>query len=100
MSSRQAKRALPTNSRRWRAIRAQVLMEQPLCPLCEAQGKTVAAVDVDHRDNNPHNNARQNLWGLCRRHHSEKTATEQAGRDWQAKGCDASGWPLARSGEG
>jgi 5-methylcytosine-specific restriction protein A len=94
---RQAKRALNTGSAAWRAIRAQVLSEQPLCPLCHAEGRAVPAVDVDHKDNNPSNNARENLWGLCRSHHSEKTAVEQAGGEWQAKGCGADGWPLARS---
>ena len=94
MSSR--KRDLHTGDPRWRAIRARVLAEQPLCPLCHALGRLVAAVDVDHRDGNNANHDRANLWGLCRSHHSEKTATEKAGRKFKPKGCDIHGNPLSR----
>lgn len=93
-NDRQARRGLNTGSARWRALRAQVLREQPLCPLCQAAGKIEAAVDVDHKDNDSHNNARSNLWGLCKAHHSEKTATEMAGKAWQPKGTGTDGWPI------
>lgn len=93
-SDRQARRGLNTGSARWRALRAQVLREQPLCPLCQAAGRVEAAVEVDHKDNNSHNNARPNLWGLCKVHHSEKTATEMAGKTWTPKGTGTDGWPI------
>lgn len=92
--NRQARRGLHTASKRWRAIRQQVLAEQPLCPVCEAQGRIEPAVDVDHIDNDSHNNSRENLRGLCKSHHSEKTATEARGGTWRMKGVDANGWPL------
>jgi 5-methylcytosine-specific restriction enzyme A len=92
---RQRRRALHTGSKRWRAIREQVLAEQPLCPLCAP--RIVPAVDVDHKDGNDANNSRENLWGLCRSHHSEKTATEMAGKEFKPKGCDAHGNPHGRS---
>lgn len=92
--NRQADRGLNTNSKRWKAIRAQVLAEQPLCPICERQGRIEPAVEVDHRDNDSHNNARENLWGLCTPHHSEKTNAEMRGETWKVKGCDANGWPI------
>lgn len=91
---RQARRGLNTGSTRWRALRAQVLREQPLCPLCMKAGKVEPAVDVDHKDGNSHNNARDNLWGLCKPHHSEKTATEMSGKTWTPKGVGTDGWPL------
>jgi len=94
LSSR--KRDLHTGDRRWRAIREQVLSEQPLCPLCQALGHTVPATDVDHKDGNNANHARSNLWGLCHSHHSEKTATEMAGNAFVAKGCDVDGNPVGR----
>ena len=53
-------------------------------------------MDVDHRDGNNANHERANLWGLCRSHHSEKTATEKAGRKFKPKGCDIHGNPLSR----
>lgn len=63
---------------RWRRIRAQVLREEPVCRDCDAP-----SVEVDHisprrleleagRDPD----RRENLQGLCRRHHSAKTARE------------------------
>lgn len=78
----------------WRRLRAQILAEQPLCPICQMQGRIEPAVDVDHKDNDPHNNARENLWGLCREHHSEKTRAEMMGERWKVKGCDADGFPI------
>lgn len=91
---RQRTRQYHTGSKTWRAIRAQVLSEQPLCPICQAQGRTVAAVEVDHRDNDSHNNERSNLWGLCSAHHADKTFTEARGGTFRMKGCDAQGVPI------
>ena len=93
-NSRQADRGLNTNSKRWKAIRAQVLAEQPLCPICQRQGRVVPAVDVDHKDNDSHNQERSNLWGLCREHHAEKSFSEANGRTWKVKGCNERGEPI------
>lgn len=91
--TRRRSRALHTDTKVWRAIRAQVLTEQPLCLICQMQGKIEPAVHVDHIDNDAHNNERSNLQGLCARHHSEKTAAEMRGKIWRVKGCDANGFP-------
>lgn len=92
--TRQRDRALHTGSAEWRRLRAQVLAEQPLCPICQKLGRLEPAVEVDHKDNNSHNNARSNLWGLCASHHSEKTAAEMDGGRWVVKGCDTDGFPI------
>ena len=91
---RQSSRGLHTGSKRWKQIRQQVLMEQPLCPVCQRTGKTYPAEHVDHIDGDSHNNSRDNLQGLCARHHSEKTRAEMDGREWRIKGHDARGLPL------
>ena len=91
---RQARRGLNTGSTRWRALRQQVLNAHPLCPLCFAAGRIEPAIEVDHKDGNSHNNSLENLWGLCKPHHSEKTATEMAGKKWTPKGTGTDGWPI------
>ena len=70
-------RTLALNGAAWRRLRASVLAEQPLCPECEAAGYLEAAVEVDHVDNDPTNNARENLQGLCKSHHSQKTQRDR-----------------------
>lgn len=93
------RRALATNSTRWRELREGVLRRNPLCVHCAQRGLTRAAVDVDHIDGNPMNNLSTNLQGLCRECHSRKTARENFGfgRDpskTRVVGCDADGNPL------
>lgn len=78
-ADRQAKRALPTNCAAWRAIRADVLAEQPLCRHCEQANRVTVATEVDHVDGNDSNNDRANLQGLCKPCHSRKTAAENQG---------------------
>ena len=85
-------RLLPLNSEAWRKLRAHVLAGEPLCRHCTAMGLTVAATEIDHRDNNPANNDRVNLCPLCKPCHSRKT-----GRDMGHNvrmGCDVHGMPL------
>lgn len=62
----------------WRKIRAGVLRLEPCCRTCAAQGRRVEAVEVDHIDGNSRNNATANLRPLCRHHHSQRTARDQA----------------------
>jgi 5-methylcytosine-specific restriction protein A len=92
LAERNARRTLALNGATWRKLRATVLREQPMCPVCEAEGKLVPAVDVDHIDNDASNNARDNLMGLCRPHHSVKTNVDHYGR--RVRGCDVNGIPL------
>ena len=70
-------RTLPLTSAAWRKLRRSVLHGEPLCRMCTAQGKTVVATDVDHRDNNPANNELVNLQPLCASCHSRKTMRDQ-----------------------
>lgn len=77
--SRQAKRAMPTNSRAWRWLRSYVLSRDPLCVMCKGDGRIVVATEVDHIDGDATRNTLDNLQGLCRSHHSRKTATENGG---------------------
>ena len=62
----------------WRKVREGVLRLEPNCRLCAAQGARVEAVEVDHIDGDPMNNRTTNLRPLCRRHHSQRTARDQA----------------------
>lgn len=84
--NRQRRRALPTNSKAWRSIRADVLAGEPLCRHCARDGKTTAATDVDHIDDDATNNDPANLQPLCRRCHSVKTVADQGGRVGNLKG--------------
>ena len=87
-------RTLALNSKAWRDLRAHVLSCEPLCRHCTAEGKTVAATDVDHRDNDPTNNELVNLMPLCHAHHSLKTAAEMRGLDYMQRGCTPAGLPV------
>lgn len=87
-------RTLALDGAAWRKLRTLVLKEQPLCPECGDQGLIVPATEVDHQDNDPCNNERSNLVGLCKPHHSAKTAAEMRGQKPKVKGCDAMGRPL------
>lgn len=87
-------RTLALDGAAWRKLRAMVLAEQPLCPECGDQGLMVPATEVDHHDNDPSNNSRDNLVGLCKSHHSAKTMAELHGRPVLRYGCDADGVPL------
>lgn len=70
------------NSVRWKKLRAAFLLENPLCALCLVEGKPEGARDVDHRIPLAKRldlaYEWDNLQGLCRRHHTRKTAREQA----------------------
>ena len=79
LKQRQGHRTLALNGAAWRKLRALVLTEQPMCPTCIATGYIGHAVEVDHIDNDPANNLRDNLIGLCKMHHGQKT--RRAGRE-------------------
>ncbi len=70
-------------SYRWQQASAGFLRSHPLCVHCEAEGRVVAATEVDHIV--PHKGDMVKFWQhgnwqpLCRHHHSLKTATEDGG---------------------
>ena len=69
-------------SKRWKVLVASILAADPLCQSCKAKGKTVLADEVDHikpRAEYPDLMwDKNNLQGLCRSCHIEKTRQENA----------------------
>ena len=69
----------------WYILRAMVLRRHPICTMCIAAGdtppkpSTVADHIVPHRGDWAKFCQLENLTGLCKRHHDEKTATEDGG---------------------
>lgn len=68
--------------RTWRKAREMYLAEHPLCVMCEAEGRVNAASVVDHIvsiSDAPHLRLdTNNFRSLCKRHHDQRTAREQA----------------------
>lgn len=68
--------------KRWRRLRLLHLQQHPLCRICEADGRTELATEVDHIK--PHRGIldllfdRANLQSLCKSCHSRKTATQDS----------------------
>lgn len=85
-------RTLALNGAAWRRLRAAVLAAKPLCVHCLDRGLLIAATDVDHRDNDPTNNDRDNLDPLCHQCHSRKTQADMGKR--VSHGCDINGMPM------
>lgn len=90
LSERRAEtgRTLALNGAAWRRLRALVLSEQPLCPQCALVGHLVGSTEVDHIDNDPTNNDRANLQGLCKQHHSQKTRLEMSRKSPATEACE------------
>lgn len=67
---------------RWRKLRAQILMDEPLCRECRKAGCIVPATDVDHivARADGGTDDRSNLQPLCHACHSRKTVRENGGR--------------------
>lgn len=67
----------------WRKARKRFLALNPLCVICEREGKITEANVVDHII--PHKGDMELFWdednwqSLCTRHHNEKTAREDGG---------------------
>ena len=87
------------NSKEWKQLRRWKLEQNPLCELCQAEGKVVAAIDVHHMQ--PVETARSledmralcfnpaNLQSLCIMHHAKvhkelKSHTREAHQQRQA----------------
>lgn len=64
---------------RWRRIRNQILVSEPLCRVCSREGRVVPAVEVDHADHDVTNLDPSNLVPLCKTHHSRKTVAQDGG---------------------
>ncbi len=82
--------------RRWRRESRAYLQRNPLCRMCEAQGRTTLATVVDHIK--PHRGDPELFWnqenwqGLCKTDHdAAKKELEMSGR---LRGCDVHGRPL------
>ncbi len=87
---------------RWQATRRQQLDREPLCCRCKRRGKDTLATVCNHTNGHPAGETEEQFWAgpfdsQCAPCHSGDTAREEQGK--AAKGCDASGWPLARSHE-
>lgn len=68
------------NRQRWNKVKAAVFAAEPLCRMCAAKGRDVAAEELDHivpvsQGGNPW--ARSNLQPLCARHHGIKSKRER-----------------------
>ena len=65
----------------WKALRAEVLREEPLCVACLAAHHYTPSTHVDHRIPRTAGGSdeRANLQALCAQHHSEKTQRERRG---------------------
>ena len=85
-------RLLPLNSEAWYRLRRSVLAEQPLCQYCPP-GVITPATEVDHKNNDPADNSRENLVSCCKPCHSIKTMADLYGRPARM-GCDVDGWPI------
>jgi 5-methylcytosine-specific restriction enzyme A len=63
-------------------VRASYLAKNPLCVCCAKEKRVEPATELDHIT--PHRGDQQLFWdksnwqGLCKTHHSRKTATEDS----------------------
>jgi len=82
---------------RWRKLREYVLRrDNGLCQMCRTEGKITSGNEVDHikplsQGGEPYNP--DNLAVICTRHHRLKSQAESMGKDFMARGCNASGIP-------
>ena len=84
-------RTLALNGAAWKRLRSFVLSGEPLCRTCTAQGLTVPATEVDHR-NGPNDNRLESLQPLCKPCHSRQTMRDMG---YSVRmGCDSEGRPL------
>ncbi len=48
-------------------------------PICDVEGCNEPGWEMDHRDGDQWNRARENVHMMCKTHHSQKTARENGG---------------------
>src|SRR6478736_272108 len=70
------------NNTRWRRLRAEQLRKQPLCEVCQEQGRITEATICDHVQS--HKGDVVKFWSgpfqsLCKTHHDVKTIMEDGG---------------------
>lgn len=86
------------DSRRWRQMRSLQLSIEPLCRMCQAEGRVTAATVADHVTPHKGDEAlffRGELQSLCKRHHdSDKQIIERGGKPRPTFGADGThaGW--------
>ena len=83
------------NRQWWKRLRLLKLAQDPLCELCQRQGKATPATEVDHRTPIEQGGPARdydNLASMCKPCHSAKTAAEQTGR--LISGADVAGNPI------
>jgi 5-methylcytosine-specific restriction protein A len=84
---------------RWKRLRRQQLLREPLCRMCASQNSIVVATDADHikpiADGGTVDDF-ASLQSLCHAHHSQKTRSEQTGKTLtpKTKGASATGMPI------
>ncbi|WP_198297936.1 hypothetical protein [Bordetella genomosp. 9] len=87
---------------RWQQLRKRHLHDNPLCVMCEREGKYKLANICDHIE--PHRGDETKFWegpfqSLCKAHHdSTKQAMEKSGVLKVAVGRD--GWPISDTPRG
>ncbi len=83
------------NSKRWKQKRAELLITNPLCVMCNAQGKVTPATVADHIV--PHRFDRHMFWqgelqALCHEHHASSKQREEA--NGYSSAIDKDGYPI------
>ncbi len=82
--------------RDWRKVRALVLADEPLCRMCDQQGRVTLATIVDHKirikERPDLRLARENLQPLCKSCHD--SAAQSRDRRGYRKGVGIDGWPV------
>lgn len=81
---------------KWQKAREGHLRSNPLCVMCQEQGRVTVATVVDHKV--PHRGDQKLFWcrsnwqSLCSTHHSRDKQREELGTQSPAIGVD--GWPI------
>jgi hypothetical protein len=97
MTNYQTKSKDALYGRRWKRRARLQLMKEPLCAMCEKEGKIVAAQVADHIE--PHRGDINKFWmgrlqSLCAAHHNSSKQQKECNGFSTEIGAD--GWPLDR----